>query len=282
MSVTYEQKNMYRMEPAPPEMKLNDYIVEYKSTGDSYWIACFFHCFEPKLNGKAYQICDHYWQLHRFEDVKQEMVAALFEKINDYDPTVGTSLLQFAWHDVINAVHKYIRQNGGVYALPENRYKYLRRVTAIYYRDRKLSSEDRIRAVVEHTGLPAEKVRRFVAEGEQFRFSESLNVDAANSLNEYELAKRMASNYSSPEKIVPRAMFYDAIVEAIEKLRHRDRKLLEDYKGIACLYCGRVRRETPKADIADELQLRDEQSVENNYRRIIKGLRDELEKQGWI
>jgi hypothetical protein len=77
-------------------------------------------------------------------------------------------------------------------------------------------------------------------------------------------------------------MFYNTVVEEIDKLRHRDRKLLEDYLGIACLHGGRGKRKAPKADIADKLQLRDEQSVDSNYRRIIGGLRSELVKQGWI
>ena len=38
----------------------------------------------------------------------------------------------------------------------------------------------------------------------------------------------------------------------------------------------------PKANIADELQLRDEQSVDNNFNRIIRDLRGERGRQKWI
>ena len=36
------------------------------------------------------------------------------------------------------------------------------------------------------------------------------------------------------------------------------------------------------AYIADKHQLRDEQSVTNRYKKIYAGLREELEKQGWL
>jgi len=270
---------MYRMEIAPPERPLNDYIAEYKESGDKSWIACFFHSFEPKLNGWAYRLCERYGQPRHFQDIKQEMAAALLGKLKTYDPAVGTSLMQFARYDVVNAVHTYIRQNGGVFTVPENRYKTLRRVNAIYYRNRELPFAERIQAVVEQTGLPIKKVEAFVAQGEGFRFYDDLNADEnSNGISEYGLAKRIPDIYSSPDYIVPRILLYEAIVTFVEQLRYKDKKLLMDYLGIACLYCGRVCKPISKADIADELQLRDEQSVDNHFKRITKRLREDIEK----
>lgn len=114
--------------------------------------------FAEAHSGWTFRLCERYGQQGHVEDIKQEIVAALLGKIDDYDPTVGTSLLQFAKHDILGAVHAYIRQNGGAFAVPENRYKALRRVNAIYYKHGELSVSERIQVVIEQTGLPVGKV----------------------------------------------------------------------------------------------------------------------------
>lgn len=141
----YAQGNMYRMEEEPPKMELNDYIVEYKLTGDGYWLACYLHRFEQKvLNGWVYKLCVKYNQQSRYKDIKEEMILALLEKLSDYDPTVGTTLLQFAGRNMVNAVHDYMRKNVGVFLLSDKYYQNLRKVSAIYYRNKELPDDKRV------------------------------------------------------------------------------------------------------------------------------------------
>jgi hypothetical protein len=55
-----------------------------------------------------------------------------------------------------------------------------------------------------------------------------------------------------------------------------------DRLGIHCPYYRRVHRPPFLGDIADKHQLRDEQSVSNRFRKIMDGIRAELERQGLI
>lgn len=265
------------MEDEPPEMELNDYIVEYKQTSDDYWLNCFLHRFEKtKLNGWVYKLCDDYSQYSRYKDFKQEMISVLFEKLFDYDSTVGTTLLQYANHDIKNAIHDYMRKNAGVFLLSDRYYRNLRKVNAIYYRDSDLTQDVRIQIAMSETGLSLKKVIGYIDDGKWFRYPESIG----SSISDFELGKRTLDIHSSPEHIVLHDMFMATLLEAIENLRERDRQLLFDYLGIVDFSHGLVIDESKirLADIADKHQLRDEQSVTNRFNRIIDDIRAELEK----
>ncbi|GHU81774.1 hypothetical protein AGMMS50284_2690 [Clostridia bacterium] len=277
--ISYPHRNMYRMTVEPPEMKLNDYIVEYKKSGDSYYLSCFLHRFEQQLlNGWAYKLGEKYGQLSRFQDIKQEMVSTLLDRIEAYDPTVGTTLLQFAKKNMLAAVHTYMRKNCGIYLLPEKYYQQLRLVSHLYYKERELSEDERIQVVIERTGLPIERVLRFIEESIKFRYPETIDTN----FSEFERAKRTPIEYAAPDYLLLKSIFWDALLDILEKLRRRDYMLLTDYLGIDCPYCGRVHKPPFLGDIADKHQLRDEQSVTNRFRKIVEGIRIELEKQGLI
>jgi len=277
----YLQENMYRMDDEPPKMELNDYIVEYKRTGDEYWLACFLHCFERNwFNRWVYRQCNRYNQLSRFQDFKQEMTQALLIKLPDYDPTVGTTLIQFAARSMLNAIHEYMRKNVGVYLLSDDYYKNLRKVNAVFYRDIKLSYDNRIEAVQSETGFSLKRILGYIEHGSWFKYPESID----SNISDFVRAKLTPDDFLSPEHVVLREMFNSACFEQVERLRERDKCLLYDYLGIVDFSCGWVidKSKIRYGDIADKHQLRNEQSVTNRYRKIIAEVRAGLEKQGWI
>ncbi len=277
----YDQENMYRMDEDPPEMALNDYIVEYKQTGDGYWLACYLHQFEKTVfNRWVYKQCHRYSQLSRFKDFKQEMLMAMFEKLDDYDPAVGTTLIQFAARSMINAVHDYMRKNVGMYLLSDKYYQNLRTVNAIYYRDPELTHDERVQVVLSEKNISLKRVLQYIEDGKWFRYPENIE----SNMSDFELGKRTLDMFSSPEHILVHNAFEKAYTDMAKALRLRDRELLFDYLGIIDFERGYVinRKKIRLGDIADKHQLRDEQSVTNRYKKITSELRAELEKQGWI
>ncbi len=277
----YAQENMYRMEEEPPKMELNDYIVEYKRTGAGYWLACYLHHFEKStLNGWVYRLCNKYSQLSRYKDFKQEMICAMLEKLETYDSAFGTTLLQYSARHMSNAIHDYMRTNGGVYLLSDDYYKNLRKVNAIFYRDRELSYEESIQIVMKETGFSLKHVLGYIEHGKWFRYPESIE----SNINDFVHAKLTPDSFASPDHIIPHKAFIQVYLKRIEDLRLRDKQLLFDYLGIVNHERGWVidKRKIRFGDIADKHQLRDEQSVTNRYRRIVANLREELERQGWL
>lgn len=233
---------------------------------------------EAGVAGWAYRLCKKYNQLDRVQEVKHEVIVVLLEKREEYDPTVGTSLLQFAARDMLNAVHDYLRKNVGMYLLSGKEYRNLRKANAIYYHDKWLSHNERIQAVMAETDFTQRQAENYIVTGWWFRYPGKLEPNTVD----FEQAKLALDPYSNPADIVPRALLYDALVEQIEALRPRDRELLLDYLGIACLHCGQVQKRVPLSGLADKLQLRDEQSVARRVRKIAEELRKGLREQGWI
>ena len=277
----YDRNNMYRMDEEPPKMKLNDYIAEYKRTGDGYWLACYLHRFEQDmLNGWVYRQCQRYGQQSRFKDIKQEMIEAMLEKSDDYNPTVGTTLIQFAGSRMVNAVHTYLRKNAGIFLLSDKYYQNLRKVSAIYYRDKELAIDARIQAVISETGFSLKRVLGYIDHGKWFRYPESIE----SNISDFVQAKLTPDEFASPEYVVLHKLFTEVYLAQVDDLRERDKRLLFDYLGIVDFNRGWVidKNKIRLADIADKHQLRDEQSVTNRFRKIVAALRAELEKQGWI
>lgn len=276
---------MYWREEPPPEMPLNDYIVHYKQTGDKQYLDYFFHCYEHALNNRTFRFCDHYKQLRYFEDVKQTIVQALLELLPHYDQSTGVDFVVFARPYVADAAHNFLRQNCGAFVVPVNRYKTLRKVMAIYFADPYAYESERIQAIAEQTGLSDEKINNYVIMGKVYRFSESIEVMRANENESGRpgiFHQPIPILFTSPDVLIPDFMLYEAMVDAIEALGHKDRRILLDYLGIWCLYCRRVGEPIPKEDIAAMFQIKKVQSVDNNFDRIVEKLREVLEGQGWI
>jgi len=258
------------------------HIIQYRQTNDEKYLAYFLHSYEPKLDHRTAKFCRVYKQEHNFADIKQAIVEALVLKLPDYNPDLDIDFLFFTRRYVADAVHDYIRQCGSVFSVRPSEYRTLRKVAAIFYTNRDKPLSERIQEIDAQTGMSDEKIHNYIYMAEEFRFPVSLDEPfESEDRDAISVTEKLHDTYPSPESIVIRCELYEAIIDEIEKLRFRDSKLLLDYLGIDCLYCGRVSEPKPIADIADEHQLRDEQSVTNRFRGICGRLRVELEKLGW-
>jgi DNA-directed RNA polymerase specialized sigma subunit len=274
---------MYRLKKSPPEMPLNNYIVEYKRTGDEQFLAYFLHRYEYSLNIRAEDFCGHYGRLQHFQDVKQTIVAAMFAKIGDYDPTVGTTLVQYTKWYVEEAVIDYIRQIGEV-AINESAYDTLRKITAIYYENPEATEAERYRAIKEQFGYDEKKTREFLRYGELFRYSTSLDaVERDEDEGRIPLIERLGDIYQNPEYIVLKKLFCEAVAAVVDGLSYRDKRLFLNYIGLKRISDGFVDSDPlPKAIIAAHSHIGSIEAVNERFKRVARQIKDELEKQGWI
>jgi len=279
-----EQLIMYRLKKAPSNMRLNDYIVEYKRTGDEQYLAYFLHHYEVLLNIRTEKFCEHYGQLQHFQDIKQTIVAAMFAKLHDYDSAIGADFTQYTDLYVAEAVIDYIRQNCGAVSINESAFDTLREITAIYYADPQASAEERLREIKRQKGYDDRKVHEFLRYGELFRYSESLNdMEVSEEEGRGSLADSIGSPYSNPEYIVLRKLIIEAIAAAVDKLGYRDQRLFLHYIGLRRDGDGFADDEPlPKAMIAAHSQIGSVDAVNKRFKQIVRKLKDEFEKQGWI
>jgi DNA-directed RNA polymerase specialized sigma subunit len=274
---------MYRLSAEPPEMPMNDYILQYQRTRDEKYLAYFLHVYEPKLNYYVERQCSKYRQSHRFGDVKLAVIETMMTKLPQYDSKKGASFLTFVSKFAKDAIHGFIRQNGGVFSARPREYRTMKKVIAIYDRHKDEPKEEWLREIWQQTGLSDKDIEKYINMAKQFRFPVNVDESTENQdserLNDY---RQVADIYSSPERIVLNAMRYDDMVDELEKLPDEERQFVLDYLGIRCLYCGRIGDKKPLSELADDMQLRDNQSVTARFRKLIGILAVEMEKLGWI
>ena len=167
--IPLEQLFMYRLKKSPPNMRLNDYIAEYKRTGGEQYLAYFLHHYEATLNIRTEKFCERYGQLQHFQDIKQTIAAAMFVKLSDYDPAIGTDFTQYTDLYVAEAVIDYIRRSCGAVSINESAFDTLREITAIYYANPQASVEEQLREIKRQKGYDEKKVHEFLRYGELFR-----------------------------------------------------------------------------------------------------------------
>lgn len=110
--------NMYQLTPQPLRITYyNDYIVDYKLTGNMESFQFYLHFFEPCLNDITYEHCITNGIPHRFLEVKQQILESMLEKLQDYNPEIGATLEQYTERHVKDSVRKFIRLNGSMYTL---------------------------------------------------------------------------------------------------------------------------------------------------------------------
>jgi len=275
---------MYRLKKAPPNIRLNDYIADYKRTGDEQYLAYFLHHYEAMLNIRTEKFCEHYGQLQHFQDIKQTIVAAMFAKLHDYDPVIGADFTQYTDLYVAEAVLGYIRQCCGAVSINESASDTLREITAIYYADPQASVEERLREIKRQKGYDEKKVHEFLRYGELFRYSVSLNdVEVDEEGGRVPLAERIGDPFGNPEYIVLKKLFIEAIAAAVDALGYRDLRLFLHYIGLRRVGDGFADDEPlPKAMIAAHSQIGSVDAVNKRFKQLIRKITDELETQGWI
>jgi len=282
--IPLEQLFMYQLKKAPPDRRLNDYVVEYKRTGDEQYLAYFLHHYEAALNIRIEKFCEHYGQLQYFQDIKQTIVAAMFAKLHDYDPTIGADFTQYTDLYVAEAAIDYIRQSCGAVSINESAFDTLREITAIYYADPRASVEERLREIKRQKGYDEKKAHEFLRYGESFRYSASLND---MEVDEYEgrtpLSECIGDPFGNPEYIVLKKLFIEAIATAVDALGYRDLRLFLHYIGLRRDGDGFADDEPlPKAMIAAHSQIGSVDAVNKRFKQIVCKIKDELERQGWV
>jgi DNA-directed RNA polymerase specialized sigma subunit len=282
--IPYEQKWMYRLKKKPPKTdKPNDFIVQYKQTGDERYLSWFLHAYEPALNKRAENFCENYGQFHHFTDIKQTIVVTLIAALPKYATDAGATLTTYTDKAVDAAVHDYIRQNCGQLVPGEYDYDILRTVMSIYGKA-ELTLAEKYAEIAAKTGLDDEKIRSHIHKGDLFAYAESLTGYWQDKGGVYvPLLERIGDIYANPEYLVLKKLFVEAVIAEVDRLPFGDNKLLLGYLGLERRGDGLWEVEPlTKEDVAARLHIGKAQTVDNHYRRVIAALRAELEKVGWI
>lgn len=235
------ERRMYRLDPAPPKLPAQEYIVHYLIEKEEKYLAWYLHHQEPALNKLAQAACERYAMTEHFADIKQAAVCGILAALQKYDPAVGAPFASFQTRYMQDGVGDYIRTaQSGVITMTADTYPVLRRIMAIYHLNGDDCSDSCIQRIADEIGMDTKTVRRYIAIG-------TLNERRVDFYRQYdeggeETAEDISVDTTSqPDKLYFRAVLYDALHEAYDSLTYREQHTVAKHLGF-CDTCWSVRK----------------------------------------
>lgn len=131
-----EVRNVFQLDPEPPQMELNDYICDAVRHKDLAYFSFFLHHFEKRLNSVIYRFLtrsgiDRY-DPARFLDYKLEILQMLLFYLPRFDPAQETEFLKYAKHYIQDGL-LFCRMMGEASSFASlAEYRRVRQIGAIY------------------------------------------------------------------------------------------------------------------------------------------------------
>ena len=235
------ERRMYRLDPAPPKLPAQEYIVRYLTENEDKYLAWYLHDQEPALNKLVQAACERYAMAEHFADIKQAAVCGILTALQKYDSAVGAPLVAFQKRYIQDSIDDYIRTaQSGVITMTADTYPVLRRIMAIYHLNGDGCSDSCIQRIADETGMGEKSVRKYIAIG-------TLNERRVDFYRQYdedgeETAEDISVDTTSqPDKMYFRAVLYDALHEAYGSLTYREQRTVAKHLGF-CDACWSVRK----------------------------------------
>ena len=218
------ERRMYRLDPAPPKLPAQEYIVRYLTEKKDKYLTWYLHDQEPALNKLAQAACERYAMAEHFADIKQAAVCGILVALQMYDPAVGAPFAAFQKRYIQDGIDDYSRTaQSGVITMTADTYPVLRRIMAIYHLNGDNCGDDSVQRIADEIGMDAKTVRRYIAIG-------TLNERRVDFYRQYdedgeETAEDISVDTTSqPDKLYFRAVLYDALHQAYGSLTYREQR----------------------------------------------------------
>lgn len=235
------ERRMYRLDPAPPKLPAQEYIVRYLTENEDKYLAWYLHDQEPALNKLVQAACERYAMAEHFADIKQAAVCGILTALQKYDSAVGVPFVAFQKRYIQDSIDDYIRTaQSGVITMTVDTYPVLRRIMAIYRQSGDDCSDSNIQKIASEVNMDVKSVRKYIAIG-------TLNERRVDFYRQYdedgeETGEGIAVDTTSqPDKLYFRAMLYDALHQAYDSLTYREQRTIAKHLGF-CDTCWSVKK----------------------------------------
>lgn len=235
------ERRMYRLDPAPPKLPAQEYIVRYLTENEDKYLAWYLHDQEPALNKLVQAACERYAMAEHFADIKQAAVCGILTALQKYDSAVGAPFVAFQKRYIQDSIDDYIRTaQSGVITMTVDTYPVLRRIMAIYRQSGDDCSDSNIQKIASEVNMDVKSVRKYIAIG-------TLNERRVDFYRQYdedgeETGEGIAvDTISQPDKLYFRAMLYDALHQAYDSLTYREQRTIAKHLGF-CDTCWSVKK----------------------------------------
>ena len=235
------ERRMYRLDPAPPKLPAQEYIVRYLTENEDKYLSWYLHNQEPALNKLAQDACQRYGLAEHFSDIKQTAVCGILAALQKYDSSIGVPFAAFQKQYISDSIEDYIRTaQSGMVTMTTDTYPVLKRIMAIYHQGGDNATDDSMQRIANEIGLDTKTVQRYIAIG-------ALNERRADFYLQYdedgeETGEDVTVDAASrPDKMYFRAVLYDALHQAYDSLTYREQRTVAKHLGF-CDTCWSVRK----------------------------------------
>lgn len=235
------ERRMYRLDPAPPKLPAQEYIVRHLTEKEDKYLAWYLHNQEPALNKLAQDACQRYGLAEHFSDIKQTAVCGILAALQKYDSSIGVPFAAFQKQYISDSIEDYIRTaQSGMVTMTTDTYPVLKRIMAIYHQGGDNATDDSMQRIANEIGLDTKTVQRYIAIG-------ALNERRADFYLQYdedgeETGEDVTVDAASrPDKMYFRAVLYDALHQAYDSLTYREQRTVAKHLGF-CDTCWSVRK----------------------------------------
>lgn len=285
------ERRMYRLDPAPPKLPAQEYIVRYLTENEDKYLAWYLHDQEPALNKLVQAACERYAMAEHFADIKQAAVCGILTALQKYDSAVGAPFVAFQKRYIQDSIDDYIRTaQSGVITMTVDTYPVLRRIMAIYRQSGDDCSDSNIQKIASEVNMDVKSVRKYIAIG-------TLNERRVDFYRQYdedgeETGEGIAVDTTSqPDKLYFRSVLYAALYEAYDSLTYREQHTVAKHLGF-CDTCWSVReavlingeieyrpiKPMTFEEISHSASRRSDKASERTYNRALKKMRDHILK----
>ena len=283
------ERRMYRLDPAPPKLPAQEYIVRYLTENEDKYLAWYLHDQEPALNKLVQAACERYAMAEHFADIKQAAVCGILTALQKYDSAVGAPFVAFQKRYIQDSIDDYIRTaQSGVITMTVDTYPVLRRIMAIYRQSGDDCSDSNIQKIASEVNMDVKSVRKYIAIG-------TLNERRVDFYRQYdedgeETGEGIAVDTTSqPDKLYFRAMLYDALHQAYDSLTYREQRTIAKHLGF-CDTCWSVRKAVlingeieyrpikPMTfeEISHSASRRSDKASERTYNRALEKMKEQI------
>ena len=284
-----EVRNVFRLDPKPPQMDLNGYIGEAIHRKDLAYFSFLLHHFEKRLNSVIYRFLtrngiDRY-DPARFLDYKLELLQMLLFCLPRFDPAQETEFLKYAKHYIQDGLLfcPMMGEVGSFASLAE--YRRVRQIGAIYNNSGKRRAEV-VSAFAAQSGYKDDSVSadELLTIAQHNRSIVSLyrtEQDEDGEETGEDVTRDDSWNYA---EILWNGIQAKAVTATFEQLSYKEQWYLGKRNAI-CMTCGRVSPLSTQStfeDLAVDFEGTTASGAKRFYQRTLDKLRLKLLESGVI
>jgi len=284
-----EVRNVFQLDPEPPQMELNDYICEAVRHKDLAYFSFFLHHFEKRLNSVIYRFLTRSgidcYDPARFLDYKLEILQMLLFCLPRFDPAQETKFLKYAKHYIQDGLLfcRMMGEAGSFASLAE--YRRVRQVGAIYNNSDKsraeVVSEFAVQSGYKDESGSADELLTIAQRNRSIVSLYRTEQDEDSEETGEDVTRDDSRNYADT---LWNGIQAKAVAAAFEQLSYKEQWYLEKRNAI-CMTCGRVSPLSTQStfeDLAVDFEGTTASGAERFYRRTLDKLRLKLLESGLV